>query len=236
MRLPRAVTVDGPAGAGKSSVCFAVARDLGYLFVDTGAFYRMVTLVAVEADQINADESAILALATQHQFDLSPQLQPDGRQYTALLDRRDVTATIRTPQVEANVSRIAAMPRVRDLVNDLQRDVAERQRVIMAGRDIGTVVMPTADLKIYLDATPEARGLRRYQQILASGKTADLNQITADLRARDSYDSSRATAPLRRAEDAVYVDSSNLSIDQVIDRFKQLITEWETTDQPIREG
>ncbi len=228
MPLPRTVTVDGPAGSGKSSVCFAVARDLGYLFVDTGAFYRMITLAAIEAKCADGDEQQIVSIAVRRQMDLSPFLNEDGRQYTALLDGRDVTLDIRGALVESYVSRVSAMPRIRQIVNNLQRDVASRGNVIMAGRDIGTVVIPDADLKIYLDASPEARGLRRYDQIIASGKSADLPTITEELRERDRYDSTRATAPLRRPEGSVYIDSSGYSIEQVIALVKRLITEWKT--------
>lgn len=226
MPLPRAVTVDGPAGSGKSTVCFAVARDLHYLFVDTGAFYRMITLAAVNAGCADADEAHIIMLAHKIHMDLSSDLDADDRQYTALLDGRDVTHDIRTARVEANVSRISAMPTVRAHVNDLQRLVGLRGNVIMAGRDIGTVVLPDADLKIYLDATPEARGERRYQQLIASGRKAELNTVIEELRARDKLDSNRATAPLRRAPDAVYIDSSELDESAVVEQIKRLIVEW----------
>jgi CMP/dCMP kinase len=233
MPLPRAVTVDGPAGSGKSTVCFAVARDLHYLFVDTGAFYRMITLAAVDQGIADADEAHIVALARRLHMDLSPALDADGRQYTALLDQRDVTPDIRTPRVEQHVSRISAMPAVRQIVNDLQRHVGRRGNVIMAGRDIGTVVLPDADLKIYLDASPEARGARRYHQLIAAGRNADLPSVIEDLRARDKYDSSRAIAPLRRAPDAVYIDSSGLNEDEVVELVKRFIVEWKPTPQQV---
>lgn len=233
MPLPRAITVDGPAGSGKSSVCFAVARELGYLFVDTGAFYRMITLLAVNTNHADADEAQILALSAQSRMSLSPDLLPDGRQYTALLDGRDVTSDIRSKAVEAHVSRISAMPHVRQIVNELQRETAARGFVIMAGRDIGTVVMPDADLKIYLDASPEARGARRYKQLIEAGREADLPTIIQELRARDDFDSKRATAPLRIPEKSVYIDSSAMSIDQVIALIKKIVSEWTPTPQQI---
>ena len=147
MPLPNIIAVDGPAGSGKSSVSFTVAHDLGYLFIDTGAFYRALTLAALEAGKVNADENEITELARRIHIDVTSQLNDDGRQYTVLLDGRDVTWAVRTPGVEANVSRVAAMASTRALINLKQRGIAAKNRVIMAGRDIGTAVLPDADLK-----------------------------------------------------------------------------------------
>jgi cytidylate kinase len=205
---------------------------MGYLFVDTGAFYRMVTYLIVQAGKPLAEEVTVLALARQSVMDLSPYLNADGRQYTALLDGHDVTFAIRSKEVEGQVSRVAAMPRVRQMVNDLQRDVALRGNVIMAGRDIGTVVMPDADLKFYLDATPEARGKRRYDEIIGRGGQADLNQIIQDLRDRDRLDSTRSVAPLRQPSDAIYIDSSTMSLNEVIAYVKHAIETWKIPALP----
>jgi cytidylate kinase len=193
----------------------------------------MITLAAVDDGNADAEEAEIVTIALKAQMDLSPDLDNDNRQYTALLNGRDVTHEIRTPRVEAHVSRISAMPKVRQIVNDLQRTVGLRGNVIMAGRDIGTVVLPDADLKIYLDATPEARGARRYLQLTATGRTADLQSVIEDLRARDKYDSNRATAPLRRAADAIYIDSSNMDEAQVVEHVKRLIWDWKPAPQQV---
>ncbi len=225
MPLPRIIAVDGPAGSGKSSVSFAVARDLGYLFIDTGAFYRALTLAAIENNLADADENEIVALAQRVHIDVTADLDNDDRQYTVILNGRDITWAIREYDVEANVSRIAAMASVRAWINVQQREIAARTQVIMAGRDIGTVVLPHADLKLYLDASPEARAQRRYQQSIAVGQT--LEDITRDLRARDAYDSERTVDPLRQASDAVYVNTDDLIIDQVIEQVKAIITRWQ---------
>ncbi len=226
MPLPRTIAIDGPAGSGKSSVSSRLARELGYVFVDTGAFYRMVTLAALEANIVDDDEAQIVALVNRIQMDIRPDVS-DDRQYTALLDGRDVTAGIRASAVDANVSRLSAMPQVRALINIQQRAIAARGGVIMAGRDIGTVVLPDADLKLYLDASSDARALRRYQQSVADGQPADLDAITRAMRARDTYDSTRKTAPLTQASDAHYVDTDGLTIDEVVQRIKLIIQNWQ---------
>lgn len=228
MALPHIITVDGPAGSGKSSISFIVAHDLNYLFIDTGAFYRALTLAANERGLADADESAIAALAQHIVIDITPDLKDDGRQYTVLLDGRDVTWAIREAAVEANVSRISAMASARALINIKQRLIAEQNNVIMAGRDIGTVVLPHADLKLYLDASPEARAQRRYTQLIASGKVADLAEITRELRARDAYDSGRTIDPLRQAADAIYVNTDAMTIEQSVAHVKQIITQKQT--------
>lgn len=223
MARPRAITVDGPAGSGKTSVCFAVARDLGYLFVDTGAFYRMMTYLIVQAGKPLASEETVLALASQSVMDLSPYLDNDDRKYTALLNGHDVTKAIRKPEVEGQVSRVARMPRVRQMVNDLQRDVALRGNVIMAGRDIGTVVMPEAELKLYLDASVEVRAKRRLDEIIAAGGWSTLQEQIEKLRDRDLQDSTRSVAPLRRPPDAIYINSTDMTLQETIDYVKAIV-------------
>ncbi|MHB8629598.1 MAG: (d)CMP kinase [Aggregatilineales bacterium] len=227
MPLPRRITIDGPAGSGKSSVSFAIARDLGYVFVDTGAFYRAVTLAALEAGLVDATEHKIVELAQRVVITVTADLDADGRQYTVLLDGRDVTWALRTPAVEANVSRISAMPSVREVINIQQRAVAERNPVIMVGRDIGTTVLPDADLKLYLDASLEVRAARRYQQAVANGLTAQLDAIRLDLQARDAYDSGRETSPLQQASDAIYVSTDDMTIAEAIVHIERIITGWE---------
>jgi cytidylate kinase len=232
MSLPRAIAVDGPAGSGKSSVSYIIAHDLDYLFIDTGAFYRALTLAALENGQVDASEEILADLGKRIEIGITAEVDTDGRQYTVLLGGRDVTWAIREHRVESHVSRIAAMRSVRDLINAQQRAIAQQNKVIMAGRDIGTVVLPDADLKLYLDASPEARGRRRYDQLIAAGKPANLDEITQDLRARDAYDSSRLIDPLRQAADAVYVNTDNLTIPEVVARIKQIIHDWGVAPTP----
>jgi cytidylate kinase len=227
--LPRTIAIDGPAGSGKSSVSFAIARELDYLFVDTGAFYRAVTLAALRAGLADADEATLASIAEHSKLDVTSDLDADGREYTLVLDGEDVTWQIRDTNVEKSVSRVAAIGGVRDILNEKYRQLAERGGVIMAGRDIGTVVLPDADLKIYLDASPEARALRRYQQRMAAGEQADYSDILNALRKRDAQDSQRVVAPLTRADDAHYIDTDSLNVQTVIDKIKAIIHTWEAS-------
>jgi CMP/dCMP kinase len=221
--LPRTIAIDGPAGSGKSAIGATVARELGYLFVDTGAFYRAVTLAAIRAGVILADEPILVALAGQTNLDITPDRDADERDYTIFMDGEDVTPAIQAAAVDANVSRIAAMGGVRNVLNTRYRQLAARGPVIMAGRDIGTVVLPDADLKIYLDASTEARAERRYRQRIADGHQADYGQILESMRSRDLYDSQRAIAPLRQAADAQYIHTDHLDVDAAIQQVKQII-------------
>lgn len=227
MVLPRTIAVDGPAGSGKSSVSFAVARRLGYLFVDTGAFYRAITLLALRQGLDPADAERIAALARDTVLDLSGDLRDDGRQYTLLANGEDITWEIHSPEVDAHVSVVAANPGVRQAMLAAQRALAARGGVIMAGRDIGTVVLPDADLKIYIDASLEERARRRYRQRIAAGEEADLERIYEGLRQRDWIDSQREVAPLLRAPDAVYLDTTSLSLDNAIEAAYQIVMEWD---------
>ena len=238
MNLPRQIAVDGPAGSGKSSVSFVVARDLGYLFVDTGAFYRALTLAAIDAGMVDANEPAMTELAQRIHIMITADLDDDERQYTVLLEAREVTWAIRDAAVETHVSRISAMPSVRETINSQQRQLADQQRVIMAGRDIGTVVLPGAELKLYLDASLKARAERRYRQATANGRRADLAAIQADLERRDAHDSSRPVAPLKQADDAVYVNTDQLTMAGVIARVEEIIHSWKaaTADKPVPSG
>lgn len=227
MALPSTIAVDGPAGSGKSSVSFAVAQRLGYLFVDTGAFYRAVTLLALRAGQDLSDSEGVAALARSTSLDMTGDLGSDGRQYTLLANGEDVTGEIHSPQVDTHVSVVAANPGVRQAMLAAQRALAARGCVIMAGRDIGTVVLPDADLKIYIDASLEKRAERRYAQRLSSGEPADLAQISEGLRQRDTIDSQRDVAPLLRAPDAVYLDTTALSLEQSVEAACQIVAGWD---------
>jgi CMP/dCMP kinase len=226
LSLPSTIAVDGPAGSGKSTVSFAVAQRIGYLFVDTGAFYRAITLLALEQHLDLYDSAQLVSLAQRTDLDMTPDLADDGRQYTLLADGRDITHAIHSPEVDASVSIIAADRGVRAAILDTQRALATRGKVIMAGRDIGTVVLPDADLKIYIDASVEKRAERRYAQRLHNGEAADLSNIRAGLIDRDDKDSTRESAPLTRTPDAVYLDTSELSFAQSVEAAYQIIRNW----------
>jgi len=212
-------------------VSFAIAQRLGYLFVDTGAFYRAVTFLALERDVPFDDPDALASLAQNVRLDMTPDLGNDGRQYTLLADGRDITPHLHSPAVDAYVSVTAATPGVRAALLDAQRRVAARGRVIVAGRDIGTVVLPDADLKIYLDASLDERARRRYAQRISAGEPADLDAIRRGLAERDAIDSQREIAPLLRAPDAVYVDTTGLPLEAAIETVLQIIYGWKNTKQ-----
>jgi cytidylate kinase len=217
------IAIDGPAASGKTTLGKRLAEALGYLFFDTGVMYRAVTWAALKQDVSVYDEAAVSGLAEKSQIDIRPASQEDGRGYDVLLDGEDVTWEIRRPQVEGNVSIVSVYPGVRRALTVQQRRIGLRGRVVMAGRDIGTVVLPEADIKIYLDASAEERARRRYTERLERGESADLQAILAVVRERDRIDSTRAVAPLRPADDAFIVDSDNLSADQVLDKVIRLV-------------
>ncbi|MFQ5341578.1 MAG: (d)CMP kinase [Anaerolineae bacterium] len=214
--MPQIVAIDGPAAAGKSTIGKAVAERLGYRYLDTGAMYRAVTWIALQRSVRIADETAVTALAETIDIDITAPTNDDGRQYTVFVDGQDVTWVLRRPEVDANVSAVSAYPGVRTALVAQQRRIAGRGQAVVVGRDIGTVVLPDADLKIYLDASAEERARRRYQERSARGEPADYAAILRDMRRRDQLDSSRATAPLRPADDAIIVNTDGLSVEEVI--------------------
>jgi len=220
---PRVIAIDGPAAAGKSTVGRAIARRLKYRYLDTGAMYRAVTWAALERGVPIDDEEAVTGLAESIDIDITPPTNDDGRQYTVFVDGRDVTWALRRPGVDGAVSRVSAYPGVRRALVVQQRRLAGRGRVVVVGRDIGTVVLPRADLKLYLDASVEERARRRHEERLARGESADYDRILHDMRRRDELDSSRETAPLRPAEDAIIVNTDGLSVQQVVDRVMELV-------------
>lgn len=229
-RFPSTITIDGPAASGKSTIGGRLAEALDYLYLDTGVMYRAVTWVALEQGVPIEDEAAITALARRLQIDIlrsdpgtaGPE-EDDGRQCTVMADGQDVTWQIRRPEVDRGVSPVSAYPGVRSALTQQQRRLGERGQIVMVGRDIGTVVMPGADLKIYLDATLEQRAGRRYREILARGEPADYCQVLASVRRRDEIDSGRSLAPLKPAEDAVVVDTTLLGVDEVMERVLDLV-------------
>lgn len=222
-QLPSIIAIDGPAASGKSTIGLRLAQALGYLFFDTGVMYRAVTWLALERGIDVGDEAAVTALAEEAQIDVAPASRPDGRACDVLVDGRDITWETRSPQVDANVSLVSAYPGVRRALTQQQRRIGLRGDIVMVGRDIGTVVLPDADLKIYLDATAAERARRRYDEIVARGGRADYDEILKRVIERDRIDSTRDVAPLRAAEDAIVVDSNELTADQVFEQVFSLV-------------
>ena len=220
---PVTIAIDGPAASGKSTVACSLASELGYLYLDTGVMYRAVTWAALERRIPISDEQAVAALASRLLIDVGPPSVDDGRQYTVLVDEADITWAIRLPRVSESVSFVAAYPGVRKTLVTQQRRVAAQGPVVMVGRDIGTVVLLQADLKIYLDASPEERARRRFGELQARGERVEYGEVLASMRRRDEIDSHRATSPLRIAEDAVVVDTTGVEVDEVLVLLKRLI-------------
>jgi cytidylate kinase len=216
------IAIDGPAASGKSTLGRRLADALNYLFFDTGAMYRAVTWLALEKGINLLDEQALVSLAEQARIEVLPPSRLDGRAVDVIVDGRDVTWEIRQPSIDANVSVVSAYPGVRTALTAQQRRIGLRGRVVMVGRDIGTIVLPEADLKIYLDASAEERARRRRREMLERGQPADFDEILAKVRERDRIDSTRDVAPLRAAPDAVVVDSTGLSADQVLEEILKL--------------
>ena len=223
MTKPSTIAIDGPAAAGKSTIAALLAEQSGYTYFDTGVMYRAVTWVALERGLDIADEEAITALAEELKIDVTRPTVDDGRQYTVYADGVDVTWQIRRPEVDANVSPVSAYPGVRAALTAQQRRIGRRGRIVMVGRDIGTVVLPDADLKIYLDASVEERSRRRYLEVRERGQPAEYEETLEAMRRRDRIDSEREAAPLRPAEDAIIVDTDGLSIEQVLAKVEELV-------------
>jgi len=217
------IAIDGPAASGKSTIGGLLAERLGYLYLDTGAMYRAVTWVALERGLDIDDEEPLSALARSLEIEITRPGVNDGRQYTVLADGEDVTWEIRRPDVDRYVSPVSACADVRQALTEQQRRIAQRGRVVMVGRDIGTVVIPDADLKIYLDASPEVRARRRFLELVERGEQADYEEILSNVVRRDRIDSQREVAPLKAAQDAIVVDTDNLSIGEVLDVIEGLV-------------
>jgi len=222
---PDVIAIDGPAAAGKSTIGELLARELNYLYFDTGVTYRAVTWAALKRGLDIADEEEVSRLAEQVDIDVSPPTVQDGRQYTVCVDGQDVTWDLRRPEVDHSVSPVSAYPGVRAALTAQQRRIGQRGKVVMVGRDIGTVVLPDAPLKIYLDATVQARARRRYLENVQRGQKCSYQSILRDMRRRDRIDSQREAAPLRPAADAVIVDTTDLDIAQVLQLVKRLVEE-----------
>ncbi|MGM9561831.1 MAG: (d)CMP kinase [Phascolarctobacterium sp.] len=212
------VAIDGPAGAGKSTIAKLVAEKLGYAYIDTGAMYRSVALKFLQTGK-DFDEDFISELARTMVIEFKPEASVNR----VFVDGQEVTDAIRSAEVTANVSRVAAIGAVREAMVAQQRRMGESGGVLMDGRDIGTVVFPNAQLKIFLTATVEERAMRRYKELIAKGQHVDLAQLKEDIASRDKQDSERAISPLRQAEDALLLDTSYMNIEQVTAKILQLV-------------
>ena len=216
------IAIDGPAGAGKSTIAKALAKELGYYYVDTGAIYRTVAyfldLLGVSPKDVDGVQRYIDELTIEIEYDDS------GKQHM-LMNGMDVSDEIRTQDISQKASLVSAHQVVRDVLLDMQRDVARKHNVIMDGRDIGTVVLPKATVKIFLTATAEVRAKRRTDELIAKGQKAEFNTILKEIQLRDHQDSTRAIAPLKQAKDAVLLDTSELDIEGVLAEMKKIIGE-----------
>lgn len=215
------IAIDGPSGAGKSSLAKRLAAELGYVYVDTGAMYRAIGLYTLRAGQNTKDAAAVAALLP----DIHLDIRPGRGAQQILLNGEDVTETVRQEQVGMAASDVSAHPAVRAFLLETQRALAARSNVLMDGRDIGTVVLPDATVKIFLTATPEARAQRRLAELQAKGQAADYATVLADIRLRDDQDTHRAVAPLRQAADAVLLDTSAIDLEESYALLKKTVLE-----------
>lgn len=213
------IAIDGPAGSGKSTTAKIVAEKLGYIYIDTGAMYRAVTLACIEQN-IEINDSEVAKLVDTLEIELRQSV--NGQR--TILNGRDVSDDIRTPEVTKLVSPVSAMEYVRTKMVKQQRQIGKIGGVVMDGRDIGTVVFPNADLKIYLVASIEARAVRRKLELSSKGFDVSIEDLKSQINARDQYDSTRNISPLRKAEDAIEIDTSNITIDQQTSRILNLVT------------
>ena len=219
---PSIIALDGPAASGKSTLGKKLADSLGYLFFDTGIMYRAVTWMALQQNINLQDEASVTTLAENAEIDIQPPSKADGRACDVIIQDKDVTWEMRGGDVDANVSVVSAYAGVRKALSDHQRRIGKRGKVVMVGRDIGTVVLPDADLKIYLDASAEERARRRYDELIARDESADYDEILSKVIERDRVDSTRAVAPLRPADDAIQIDSDKLNAEQVFAQVLEL--------------
>ncbi len=213
------IAIDGPAGAGKSTIAKLAAGKLGYIYVDTGAMYRAVALALLEAGTDVSDADAVAGEITNLTVDIC--YEQNAQQ--VYLNGTNVTGSLRKEEVGNMASKSSAIPCVREKLLELQRKLARENDVVMDGRDIGTNILPNAEVKIYLTASSSVRAKRRYDELIEKGETPDIQKIEADIIARDKQDMERTIAPLKQAEDAVYIDSSELGITQVVDKIMEIV-------------
>ncbi len=216
-----AIAIDGPAGAGKSTIAKFLAKELKLIYVDTGALYRAIGFYMVENGVSIDDDAAVIAALDGVRVSLA---YVDGEQRVFVNDA-DVSDRIRTPQISMAASKVSAIPAVRAFLLQLQRDIAATNSVIMDGRDIGTTILPNADVKIFLTASPEARAERRYKELIEKGEQVTFEEVLADMVKRDYDDAHRAASPLRKAEDAIEVDTGDLTLEESIAKMKKVILE-----------
>ncbi len=211
-----AIAIDGPAGAGKSTIARLAAKELGYIYVDTGALYRTIGLAAFRRDLTADDKEQIIAMLPEIKVELAFN---ERQEKIVLLDGEDVSGLIRTPEISMMASAVSAIPEVRAYLLDLQRDMAHTNNVIMDGRDIGTVVLPDAQIKIFLSASPECRARRRYDELIEKGMDVKYEDILSDVIERDYADSHRDIAPLKPADDAISVDTSGEDLETSVNKL-----------------
>lgn len=218
----RSIAIDGPSGAGKSTLARMLAQELGFLYVDTGAIYRTIGLAVFRRGGDPSDAAQVLPLL--NELDIGMRYEDDGVQHM-FLNGEDVTQAIRQNAVSQYTSQVSALPEVRAFLLERQRELARTHDVIMDGRDIGTVVLPQADVKIFLTASPEARAERRWRELEQRGQQADLETVLRDIRQRDDQDEHRAAAPLRQAEDAVLLDTTRLDLEGSLEALLAIVKE-----------
>lgn len=228
MAFPSVIAIDGPAGVGKSTIGQLLAERLGYRYFDTGVLYRAVAVEALRRGVAPDDAEGLTALAASLRIEVLPPTVADGRQYTVLVDGRDVTWDLRRPEVDAVVSLISAIPGVRRALLMEQRRIAAQGQIVMVGRDIGTVVLPDADLKLFIEATVEERARRRYRESVTRGDAVSYEEVLAAMHERDRLDRIKPISPLVPAKDAVIVDTTGLSVEEVLARVLEIVSQ--TTD------
>lgn len=223
MTMPRTIAIDGPAGAGKSTIGALVAERLGYVFLDTGAMYRAIALAALERGIDPDDAARLAALVREVRITIGPPTVQDGRAYTVLLDGRDVTWDIRTADIDRTVSQVARVPAVREGMVEQQRALAAQGRIVMVGRDIGTVVLPHAERKIFLTASAGERARRREEELVTRGIARSRAELLHEILRRDRLDSERAVAPLKPATDAIMLPTDGFSVMQALERVLDIV-------------
>lgn len=215
------IAIDGPAGAGKSTIAKTVSKELGYIYVDTGALYRTVGLNALRKGVDTKDAEGVIATLD----GLEVSLRFIDKEQRVFLGEEDVSIAIRQNEVSMAASNVSAIPKVREFLFDLQRNIAKNNNCLMDGRDIGTVVLPDAQIKLFLTASAEARADRRYKELIEKGQTVDYDVILQEIKDRDYQDSHREIAPLKQAEDAILVDSTEMNLQETIDYMLNIIKE-----------
>ncbi|MBQ2774394.1 MAG: (d)CMP kinase [Clostridia bacterium] len=215
------VAIDGPAGAGKSTISKSAAKELGFIYVDTGALYRAVGLNAMRTGADIGDPESIKESLN----GISVDLKYENGEQAVLLNGENVSSLIRTPEASMAASAVSAVPAVREFLFGLQQDIAKRNDCIMDGRDIGTVVLPHAQVKIFLTASPEERAQRRYKELIEKGEAVEYENVLAEMKQRDYNDSHRAVAPLKPAEDSVIVDTTGISLEESVEKILSVIKE-----------